>query len=413
VTDNATPIIRGTVGVHVLSAEFGESIVVTLPNEKWFLVDAYVERLRRPCGHPVKAFLGKFALDFRDCSSVLLTHMHQDHYSGILELITEEADVDFASHEVYRIAPFAEQFFEALEKKEEWELSGEKRRRGWSFMIPRAAIDIAALCRERERYYDVPQWRPIVTADVGEGCRVTAIGPPRRVSDTFISQALKIMYAVGEAGHRFPDKMIRASNALLNNMSIVLHIEFGQTRILLGADSQKAVWEQLQADPVPSGTAHTVGNVLRGVVLIKAPHHSSSEAWCPPLANSYREDSDRWAIATHHLHGGNQLPDPAGVKQMLSDGVRLLVPNKAFLIPEVRKFVDRRVTYTRIDVGYGLQGDPKALTRPRRALEGTTYPVGRGAPREIHWASLSFDKEGRVAGAGPYGGSQLAVLASA
>lgn len=70
--------------LFVLGPGIGETVLLRIPPDKWIVIDSFLfGRPRKPAAQAVMTTYGGNA------ATVVLTHPHQDHYPGILELIEQ------------------------------------------------------------------------------------------------------------------------------------------------------------------------------------------------------------------------------------------------------------------------------------------------------------------------------------
>lgn len=106
---------------------------------------------------------------------------------------------------------------------------------------------------------------------------------------------------------------IEQLDADVNDLSAVLLIEWGDTRILLGGDAEVG----------GQGRGWTAADVPDRIDILKVPHHASSGAFHQPTWERLRTDV---AIVTPYMHAaGSQPPQPAGLDSFAKHARRLFV----------------------------------------------------------------------------------------
>ncbi|MCP3963058.1 MAG: MBL fold metallo-hydrolase [bacterium] len=404
------PMNPEALGIHVLSDRIGESIVVTLPGGKWFVVDAFKGNKpgtgRRAHTHTVHSFLEYFRLEPKDCLFVLLTHLHEDHYNGVPSLVrrlreSHEAVV-FKSHSAYQ--PGA--FMQAAEKALDW-----RQRKNPIFTLGTGdrAWEVIELCREDDS--DV-QFGNILYEGPSSECHVLAVMPDKKIVGRYLSKtSVEVLARVAnlDVSNTKKTGFLRASRAgakIINNMSIGLCVVFGDACVLLTGDSEVEAWRAYWKKPIVLNGVRHLGDLRERVKFVKSPHHGSSLVGVSVLNKLYSRDECRHAASTHHCRTSYELPDIEGIANILKSDVLLAVPNRSFLPGETPlKYFRGTPSITRISVPRGIPGDA------RRAEElGHTYrePVRPESANEVHWISASFADDGSLGGW--FGGSQAGLL---
>jgi len=399
-----SPVAKGRLGIHVLSDKRGESIVVTLPNGQWFVVDAHQGT---PAGTDgigaTRTFIDQMGLSANDCLFVLLTHFHRDHYDGIPKLLKglrkQNDKVSFATLGCYRISNARE----SIEDIIEW---GETKvpQKKLQTQPGARARDVIALCRQD--YRETPRWMPLV----GQGhdlepydCEIMTIAPTGEILDSYLqgSELEKLSQNLPEEVDIENEKVReirRRQRRMFNNLSVVLWIRYGDTRVLLTGDCENDGWNSLGGTPEAQFPLEGVGNVLERPTLMKMPHHASQHTWNETLKRCYEECS--YAIATH-WQGRTSLPALKALSRAIERNVVVAVPSSS-LLPAGAGLSDKP-SITRIQI----PGRSTSNLEQAEALKDRTRENIRSHSGEIAWVSASLDRQGRSQW---FGGSEAAFV---
>ena len=181
---------------------------------------------------PLHAYLKDRALDHLDL--VVNTHPHEDHVSGLLQAV-EKIPV----RELWQTLPPAF----CREGMRELDVSLARNRSQDKFL--HALNDCAALSRLVEDAGGrVLQVRPGMQGELCRGLRYTVLGPSEeKLRD--LEARCAALYA--EADEEAFLEKLNTLDAQLNNRSIILLLEYGETRILLPGDTNLAGYEGIDS----------------------------------------------------------------------------------------------------------------------------------------------------------------------
>ncbi|MEM7582460.1 MAG: MBL fold metallo-hydrolase [Acidobacteriota bacterium] len=395
-----TPVIEGTLGIHILSSTMGESIIVTLPDKSWFVIDAFSGARVKASGpnrpHAVLSFLKRFGLNAVDCNFVLLTHLHEDHYEGVPFLLKQLRELHptlpLARHGNYRETGV----LKVLEKhyKAEYLVSSKVKHIGIR------ADEVAKLFAND--CIDLGQWE-LLHSHSETQCKVFTVAPGENIVNRFYNPKAFRSDLDQEAPKEVLE-IVKSQNKIINDMSVAVCVQFGETCVLLPGDCEKEAWRAIAEKPLPNRTIASVVDPLGAVNFMKAPHHASARAWNSYLESLYRPCDV--TVATHHEKGQNQLPNPEGLALIRRTGTGVAIPDRSLLAPELQEQADDLPRFTRIPVPHGRRGSELEAEKLRAGLDGSI----RSEPQdEIAWVSLSFHDDGSSSGRW-YGGSQAAFL---
>ncbi len=294
---------RDELEVSIFGSGFGEAILLHIGDGKWVLVDSCMDS---GSGQPASLiYLHNLNVDVGQAVElVVATHWHDDHVSGIATLFEQCQSADFvisnalrneeflALTSLYR-TPSGLESSGLDEFSKIFQLLTAQKPPGVRFNSPKVAVADKWLYRTQ-----------IEAAPSPTEARVFALSP----SDESILQAT---LAFAELMKKEEQRRKRVASLAPNHTSVVLWIEVGHHKILLGADLEKTSnpktgWSVIiEESTVISGKAS----------LFKVPHHGSENAhhdgvWSEVLLN------EPFAILTPYSPGKKPLPSHADVKRI-------------------------------------------------------------------------------------------------
>ena len=281
------PLDRSLLYVFVAGPGYGEGIAVALPGAGWILVDGCEVSSHRL---PILAVLDRWRASPASpdpIDALLLTHPHTDHAYGIRELIEQTSPRHIG---VTTSATEPALIFSAIEKAT---LASDPLDR------LRRRIVVDAMLAIRRRFEAAPAHLiPLV-----EGATVPLTSSPARA---FIRAPDRdVVHARLSGGHGGDP----------NELSAVVEIVFGATRLVLGSDLPTvgssggvlaAGWNTVMARHPYLGAHHG----------LKIPHHGSPAAFHPELMTAGTERA--WWVSP--FNRGKRLPptEPDGLPRLVS-----------------------------------------------------------------------------------------------
>jgi hypothetical protein len=320
-------------GVHVIGAGYGESIILEMPNGGVGVIDCFAPRLgattrdERLLANPTLRFLvhhlGADALAF-----LAFTHPHEDHGRGLTHLLAE-----FQDHIAW-IWVFPSFQTIALERWFAASLDGGRRLPierlldeppgSFSLELARFREQVHQQCQRdrpgRARFRSFCGYRSFLID--GEPIHVRFLGPnddlvrqyERDLDDNLRDLVSEEVTAGVSRLVVHPEWRPDAINH--NRISPALLVEYGQTRILLGGDMEQAAWEVRLADseePPPRWHCH----------LVKISHHGSPTGPPQVLYRLLRRPRGKLPLGVLTPYNRNVSPLPSAV------GLRLIHPHVA------------------------------------------------------------------------------------
>lgn len=414
--EQQTPLVPGTLGLHVLSGRVGESTIVTLPDGKWFLVDAFRTREYSHSGHNIpRIFSNAIGLDDSACIGVFLTHLHQDHYSGIKETMSQCTDVPLYLHAAYFASQRQREFYDEVIQMESRDSKLERPSKHSGILplpISRNAAGVIELWDAFKLQTQIVQWQDLFADQ--DDFSGTCVAPSNDAVEEYLTESLRLGKKIndGMAKGQNVEERRTLQNVALNNMSVALLLEFGSAKVLLTGDLEENAWQRLEHQYRDRIDSTLPPPSLDDIVVIKLPHHGSNRARHPLLRHICESDSCYWGFVTHHKLGhARSLPDQDCITDSTACNVRILIPNRERLEKGIEHAcaVDDGIVIERISILIGKQ----ATADDVRSLQERTSPKVSIAPAplpEVDWMSLALRKDGTVAGV--FGGAKSVVLSS-
>lgn len=260
-----TPPSKDEIEISVFGPGFGESIVIHLGDGRWVVVDSCIDSTDLDNKQPAALrYLRTLGVNLPDqVKLIVATHWHDDHVRGLGALVAACSSAEFCCAN----ALLKEEFLTFVEQMS----TGGAATEGAKLKDFRQAIGQLA---EREK---TPLWattgRTLLAwkaNEFGHGCpcNIRSLSPSDKEFSLFLAELATMMPAVGEP-------LRSAAARRPNTSSVVIHIDFGVTGILLGADMEvhhdsSRGWSSIvaAATTVRANTA----------AFVKVPHHGSVTA---------------------------------------------------------------------------------------------------------------------------------------
>jgi len=338
----------------------GEALAVRLPGIGWLLVDCCRTMLAgRTLVLPQQALVTRFPAPI---VGALLTHPHEDHVDGFADLVNALPPDRVMVSGCEQPEPH---LLDAVEAR--IAAAASTRDRTVAQQVKAAAIAI--------RQWEARQGKKVTAVNAATTLWAPPVSVAGRAPDPTLARPLL----------KSGDLAARA-----NELSAVLEIVWGGTRLVLGGDLPTVKTDKKQPIPIPTGWGLVMQQSpqLGNHTGLKVPHHASwaamHHALTPPAALPGRA----WVVTPLHK-GSNHLPSlDAG------DGLDLLLQNEPIVM---------LTREPRVALGPGTWG-LAALRAAVPALATGIPVVNRGkvlapavpiAPLDAVWG-VAFDDAGHV-----------------
>jgi beta-lactamase superfamily II metal-dependent hydrolase len=292
--------MRPFVDIHVLQCGQGDMILLKLGGKKWVLVDCNLPH----AGQRTEFFQLAKQLQIRRLDLVCLTHPHEDHYSGLDEVIR------YFTSDGRSVGTFCDS---GVEPKQ---IAVLMRRRG---SVKSAVTEFERLYRRIYNLIDAKQIRyfmanenssPLI--EVGDRIQILPVGPRPDV----LSQATREVVSLGN---------IRKD---LNRISVVLALSVrGDTKCfdaLLTADTDS---DGCNSALARCSAVRSKANPSRGFDMVKVPHHGSADSHLGSEIISHRKEAED-SLAVISAGSFDVLPDREVMGDFLQGGWTVLLTKK-------------------------------------------------------------------------------------
>ena len=295
---------RRLLHVFVAGPGRGEGLAVALPHRGWLVVDG----CRAGDGSlPLERILNRW-LDAGDpIEALLLTHPHDDHVAGIPRVIEAYDPARIAL--VASDPPSASLLLEVIARYKRARTTAERM----------DADAVLAAVSAIQTWASKPDNALLPVTD---GIAIEVDAPV----------ALRICAPVRSAMTRFLREPGRESRILAraNEMSAVVEIEFGQTRVVLGGDlpRYRSGRRGRRVTTVPTGwdTVMRAHDRLGAHHGLKVPHHASRDAHHPGLMARRAGGGPRtWWVTPHNSSRLPRLAEGEGMDELLAHEPEILL----------------------------------------------------------------------------------------
>lgn len=360
-TTPASSIDVRSLEVHILGGNKGESIILKLPDDRWGVVDCYSESVTDPGTNPTVRFLrerGVTKLFF-----VCLTHPHDDHFLGMSKLIEE-----FQPQEFWRFGCLSHEHVRKLLKYHEF-----KAKKSGDEELTRSAQELVDVFGKA--------YHGAVSRRMGV-CRANSqTNPYPKRSDPPASYKIECLSPTGRQVERYegavwncigPDGKIakNLTNSEHNDISLVLKITYGDTRIILGGDLEREGWEDVVEE---------TGESNLSACAVKVSHHGSENGYCDRLWEHFSREGKPIAVVTPQWR--YSLPKPDALSHIFQH------------VREIYSTSQPRIPWTPPPLPSSPSGPPlESRLKIRESF--SAIPAAGGA--EFGRCSLIFDDKGEV-----------------
>jgi beta-lactamase superfamily II metal-dependent hydrolase len=291
----STPPRADEVEISIFGPSLGECIVMHLGDNEWCIVDSCIARDRKePVAIDYLKGFGTKALD--GLKLVIATHWHDDHIQGLAAILRQAPQAQFCCSMALRRDEFTTLVATAPENIQ-----------GRSGVEELAAIlkDLRTNQRKSGPSYAIENRSLLRLAGAGRSfvVRLTALSP----SDAMITSTLKVISTLLP---KVDQSQARIIDTQPNHASVVLWLEAGATRALLGADLQHTKragegWMAVVANHQDTTPA----------LIFKVPHHGSENADFPDVWAKMLT-KDPIAAVTPFARGNVRLPGESDLERL-------------------------------------------------------------------------------------------------
>lgn len=272
-TTEAVPAPSGQVlprlGLHVINAGYGESIVLEMPGDRWGVVDCYSPDLRKPASNPTLQFLRERSV--KRLEFLALTHPHEDHYQGLKDLLDHlqvSAFWWFAGISPPELPRFVNGLREETSGTKTKDRSRQRSVRNLDqlFLTMIKQREAKTLVSTQMSDFKTLYPLPLGGTHGSDAVQIHTLAPWTDTVQRYQEELYKCF-----ASEHLKQKMATLKH---NQISAALLVEFGETRLILGGDVEEASWKEAL-----SQIEHTRLNAH----AVKVSHHGSRNGYCTGL----------------------------------------------------------------------------------------------------------------------------------
>lgn len=285
--------------VTVLGPGFGECVLVHYGDGHWIVVDSCTDqRNNKPAA---VSYLNEIGASCDDVRWIVVSHWHQDHVSGISELIKSCKNASVCLSPVFDSAQFLTEVFGNTTSKQP--------RIGSGFWEARELLNIRKVDKQRV-FRAAGQDKRLQTFSRSifshqRDVELWTLSPNDVQLHAFLSKIINVASPNGvDRG--------RARVPSPNESSVVVWLQIGEIAILLAGDLEEAgtlkSWSSIVAS---TGRPQTKAQIL------KIPHHGSQNAHHPAVWSLMLE-ADPHSVLTPYVLASNFLPMDSDIQRLKS-----------------------------------------------------------------------------------------------
>jgi hypothetical protein len=280
-----TDAAHGLLELHVLSAGYGESIILHLPDGKWGVVDCYATSVNDPDTNAAIRFLKERRVS--ELEFLCLTHPHDDHYRGMSQFFDCFADIRY----FWR---FAGATYEGLRRLAK--IDAKEGKTDLCATLRRVGEQRIAKSLRVAQMIDVKHLYPEKCFEES-ALRIWSIAPSSNQVEAFEETLAKCFDKSGRLRPKRPQLDA-------NMVSAALLVVFGSTRLILGGDVEGPAWKEILQRMNADLAAHAV----------KVSHHGSTTGYTEGLWAAFAKAGSPCAIITPFQR--YRLPEKAAVRHI-------------------------------------------------------------------------------------------------
>lgn len=348
-----TPPEAEQIEISVFGPGYGECIVIHLGGGDWLINDSCVDSTGRPVA---LSYLRKLGVDPGQVKLVVASHWHDDHVRGLSTVVTECAEARFVCSGALGSEIFL-QLVAAAERNPTSLRSGASEFR-------RIITTMMARGGDSFRFAGADQ---LVWQNAMAAVRVHTLSPSAASLTASYAEIAKLVDEVAT-------NRIRIAAHSPNASSVVVWVDIAGTSLLLGgdlenhSDSGRGCESIIRSDTRPPGRAK----------IYKVAHHGSRTSHNEAIWDRLL-DSDVESVITPWRRGGNHLPDPDILREVIALSTRTSVTagqiptqvKRSRLVAEEISKVTRSMR--RLDAGTGQVQLRKSVDDSRWTLRSTSH----------------------------------------
>lgn len=303
----STPPKSDELEISVIGPGRGECLLLHLGNNEWCIVDSCISP---GSSEPVAIeYLNSFNNHaLQGIKLIVGTHWHDDHIRGLSALLRNAPEAMFFCSAALN----TDNFFELVGTSGKERHSGAEEFASILGMIEESQPDPPRLASPKWAVENLPLLS-LPNADRPFNVKVTALSPSHGTVRTAFMQISQLVPKAGDIQRRIPERS-------LNHLSMVLWVEAGDKRALLGADLEDTShagegWTAVL-------TCHGQRGEAQSAEFFKIPHHGSRNAdnetvWDEMLV------ANPIAVVTPFTAGKMRLPGEGDIRRLAGRTNRL------------------------------------------------------------------------------------------
>ncbi len=246
--------------VSLFGPGYGECILIHLGESRWLVVDACIDRKSRQ--PPVLTYLDQLGVDATEAVKLIVaSHWHDDHVRGLARIVERCSQAHFCLPEAMTSMEFLTLVNAYQHPVTETGSGGDEL-----FKVLRVLQRRKPIPTPRYVLADMCLW----SAPLHDGttCKVYALSPSQAAN----LLAKREIGALLQEGNERRRLFVRGPN----HVAVVLWVEIGRLRILLGSDLEKTANPNMGWSVILAESTCTDGQAS----LFKVPHHGSETGHC-------------------------------------------------------------------------------------------------------------------------------------
>ncbi|MEV7508931.1 MBL fold metallo-hydrolase [Streptomyces sp. NPDC091201] len=286
--------------VSIFGPGKGESVVLHLGAGRWLVVDSCIDQ--QSGAKPPLEYLRRIGVDVsRDVKMIVGTHAHDDHFAGIADIFEACSEAIFVVSDALTTKEFMAQIAADAEIPQ---LSRSRAYREYSRIFQIAESRKKDGFRPLRRGTESLRLLSFPAENGVPAVTVTALSPSEQAK----TRALKIL---ASQAPQVNGRRGKVSQLDPNEASVALWVEFGDVRILLGADLLKGPagcgWKAVISTHFPDAPAS----------LYKVAHHGGESSHYQPVWDGLLT-ANPVALLAPFRNGNIDQPQPGDIARILS-----------------------------------------------------------------------------------------------
>jgi hypothetical protein len=358
--NRSTPPKGDELEVSIIGPGLGECVILHLGDNAWCVVDSC--RARNGNESVAVEYLSNFNNDaLGGVRLIVATHWHDDHIQGLTSLLRQAPNAQFGCSTALRSEEFATLVEAAAESTQ-----------GKSGVDEFGSI-LNLLIERRDPKRPKGLVSPVLAIENRKLLHLAKPGRSFSASITALSPSDgSVRLALAEIGKLIPKENTpqrRVINRSPNHASVVLWVEAGSRRILLGADLE-------HTRRIGDGWVAVVNSSTgpNRATMFKVPHHGSDNADCPEVWEKMLVP-DPIAVVTPFNTGGAPLPKPTDMERLRSRTSNLYCTSRGPGKPPQRDQLVEKTARRIVGERRVLEGQPGHVRLRWSVNDETSSPI--------------------------------------